>query len=141
MKSNPRIFIGSPLHGDDAAFLRTLAADLADCDALILANFVVGDRQIDFVVIMPRFAALIELKNYRQPVFGDMNGEWRVRDAAGNIVPEKRFNPYRQTLEERFSLSDAMRKFQRRNPSLPPSPKGAYYRFFESFVCVYPAIP
>jgi Nuclease-related domain len=139
MESKHRILIGSPLHGEEAAFLHTLTADL-DCDALILANFVVGNRQIDFVVIVARFAALIELKNYRRPVFGAMNGEWHVHDAAGNVVPDVRFNPYQQTLQEAYALSDAMRAYQRRNASVPAAAKSAYYRFFQSFVCIYPAI-
>ena len=49
MKPTRTIFIGQPLSGGEARFLRRLHSDLADTDALILANFIAGERQIDFV--------------------------------------------------------------------------------------------
>ena len=140
MKTTQTILIGSPLLGDEAAFLRTLCADLAGLDVLIIANFVVGSsRQIDFIVVTPTNAVLIELKNYRHPVFGQMNGAWTVRDPAGNITPELRFNLWQQTLEESFALSDSMKNDQRRKQTAP-LPKGGYYKFYSAFVCFYPEI-
>ena len=140
MKRTPTILIGSPLLGNEAAFLRTLCSDLAGLDALIVANFVVGSRQIDFLVVTPTNAVLIELKNYRHPVFGQMNGEWSVRDAAGNVTPDPRHNAWRQTLEESLALSDAMKRDQRLKQTAP-SPKGGYYRLYSAFLSFYPEIP
>lgn len=138
MKNNPAVFIGSPLVGDEAAFLRRLYADVADSNAVILANFVVGDRQIDFLVVTPTSAALLELKNYRRPVFGSLNGGWSFRDASGNVVPDTTFNPYQQTLQEAFQLSDVMGKYARRNRGALAAPNRRHYEFFRSYVCVFP---
>ena len=140
MKTTQTILIGSPLLGHEAAFLRTLCADLVGFDVLIIANFVVGsNRQIDFLVVTPTNAVLIELKNYRYPVFGQMNGAWSVGDAAGNITPDPRFNPWAQTLEESFALSDLLKRDQRRKQTAP-LPNGGYYKLYHAFVCFYPEI-
>jgi hypothetical protein len=139
MKTTQIILIGSPLLGNEAAFLRMLCTDLAGLDVTIIANFVVGSRQIDFLVVTPTNAVLIELKNYHHPVFGEMNGAWTVRDAAGNVVPEPRFNLWQQTLEESFALSDAMKHDARRQQTAPLS-KGGYYKFYRTFLCFYPEI-
>ncbi|HEY4438802.1 MAG TPA: nuclease-related domain-containing protein, partial [Candidatus Elarobacter sp.] len=140
MKSNQTILIGSPLLGREAAFLRTLCADLAGLNVLIIANFVVrSSRQIDFLVVTPTNAVLIELKNYRFPVFGQMNGVWSVSDAAGNATPDPRFNPWAQTLEESYALSDELKRDQSRKRTAP-QPNGGYYKLFRAFVCFYPEI-
>jgi hypothetical protein len=140
MKNIPTILIGSPLVGDEAVFLRRLYADVADSRTVILANFVVGDRQIDFLVVTPTSAALLELKTYRRPIFGSLNGAWTVRDVAGNVVPDITFNPYQQTLQEAFQLSDAMKRYAQRQRGALPSPKRGHYEFFRSYVCIYPEL-
>jgi hypothetical protein len=63
MQPTVSILIGSPLSGVEARFLRQLHADLHGVQALILANFDTK-RQIDFVVITPKFAGLLELKHF-----------------------------------------------------------------------------
>jgi hypothetical protein len=140
MKNQVRILIGSPLRGEEASFLRVLSADLASTGALILANFVVRDRQIDFFVVLEHYAALLELKTLPRPIFGDRNGAWVIQDASGNQIEYSRENPWQQTLEETFALSDEMKAYRRSNPSVPAPPDSGYYRNFKSFVCVNPQI-
>lgn len=139
MKPTVTILIGAPLSGDEARFLQKLHADLSATGALILANFVVDERQIDFVVVTPTHAALLELKNFPRPFFGDKNGVWKYRDAGGNLVRYAGMNPWQQTLKQKYALSDAMKKFQTRTPAIPAA-AGAFYAEFAGFVCVYPAI-
>ena len=142
MKTTPTILIGQPLHDQhEAAFLRTLCTDLAGLDALIIANFVVDSRQIDFVVVTPTNAVLIELKNYRGAVFGDRNGDWSVRDLSGNVVPDGAHNLYAQTVRESYALSDAMRADQIRTRSAPAAAQGRFYNLYSTHLCFYPDIP
>jgi len=51
MEPTISLFIGDPLSGHEARFLRRLYADIESVGALILANFHVDQRQIDFVVV------------------------------------------------------------------------------------------
>src|SRR5437867_2692433 len=76
MKPTTTILIGAPLSGDEAHVLQVLHADLEGIGALILANFNTPKRQIDFVVITPSYAALLELKDFQRPIFGEQNGVW-----------------------------------------------------------------
>jgi hypothetical protein len=138
MKPTTKIFIGGVVRNEEAAFIRELVGDLSSSDLLILANFLVGGHQVDFVVITPSFAALLELKNFTRPVSGQINGAWTIRDAAGKDVPAS--NPYRQALDEAFALSDEMRSYGHRRSDVPPPRKQSYYSNFRTFVCVYPAL-
>ena len=139
MKPTVTILIGAPLSGDEARFLHKLHADLAATGALILANFVVDERQIDFFVVTPTCAALLELKNFPRPIFGERNGVWKYLDAGGTRVRYAGMNPWQQTLKQKYALSDAMKEYQRRTPDVPAS-SGAFYSEFAGFVCIYPAI-
>lgn len=140
MKPTLTLLIGFPLSGDEARFLETLHADLADTGALILANFVVGEQQIDFVVVTPTYAALIELKNFPRPIFGDRNGWWKHFNAAGQRVQYTGMNPWQQTRKQKYALSDAMKAYQAKTVGVPgPSGKG-FFSQFAAYVCVYPRI-
>jgi hypothetical protein len=140
MKPTVTILIGAPVSGDEARFLQKLATDLAPDGGVILANFVVGERQIDFVVVTPTCAALLELKNFSRPIFGDRNGTWTYLDAGNNRVPYSGMNPWRQTVEQKYALSDAMRAYRRRTPSVPGPSGSSFYGDFDAYVCVYPAV-
>src|SRR6266540_3879823 len=140
MKPTTTIFIGAPVSGDEARFLCTLHADLADTGALILANFFAKQRQIDFVVITATYAAILELKNFPCPVFGDRNGIWTYSNFAGNQVRYPGANPWQQTLEQKYALSDEMKRYQEKNRDVAsPSGRG-FFSDFGGFVCVYPKI-
>jgi len=139
MSPTVTILVGAPLSGYEARFLHTLHADLGASEALILANFVVGEQQIDFVVVTPTYAAHLELKNFPRPVFGDRNGRWLLLDAGGTRVPYPGANPWHQALKQKYALSDEMREYQSHARDVPP-PSGSYFKDFASFVCVYPTI-
>jgi hypothetical protein len=50
-----------------------------DLDGLLLANFYVGPRQFDFVLVLPEYTVLIELKSLAGAAFG-------VRTATGRFA-------------------------------------------------------
>lgn len=133
------VLIGAPLSGEEARFLRQLHADLAETEALILANFNVGERQIDFVVVTPASAAILELKNFSCPIFGKENGFWTYVNASGRKVRYP-VNPYDQTLKQKYELSDAMKRYQHENPEVAGPLGRGFFSDFSSFVCVVPEI-
>lgn len=140
MKPTRTIFIGQPLSGAEARFLRRLYSDLADTDAIILANFIAGERQIDFVVITGDHAAILELKNFPLPVFGEKNGRWSFEDSAGQRIRYAGLNPYQQSLEQKYALSDEMKRYAADDPLVPRASGNNFYSDFDAFVCIFPAI-
>ena len=140
MKPTTTILIGAPVSGDEARFLRTLHADLADTGALILVNFIAKERQIDFVVVTAAYAAILELKNFPRPIFGDQNGIWTYLNFAGNHVRYAGANPWQQTLEQKYALSDEMKRYQEKNRDIPSSSGRGFFSDFGGFVCIYPKI-
>lgn len=140
MKPTVTILVGAPLSGEEARFLRTLHADLADTGALILANFIAKNRQIDFVVVTATYAAILELKNFLGPIFGERNGIWTYLNFAGNQLRYPGENPWQQTLGQKYALSDEMKGYQEKNrDTSPPSGRG-FFSDFGAFVCIYPRI-
>ena len=125
MQPTTKILIGSPLRGEEAQFLRSLVRDLAVRDLLVLANFIADDRQIDFVVVTPTFAALLEHKNFTRPIFGEKNGNWMSKDSTGALIPTS--NSYQQALSQTYALSDEMRAFCKATPQVPASTTGNFY--------------
>jgi hypothetical protein len=140
MKPTTTILIGSPLSGDEARFLHVLCKDLENAEALILANFQTTKRQIDFVVITPTYAALLELKNFPRPIFGEQNGIWSYENAGGTRSRYAGENPWQQTKEAKFALSDEMVKYQKKQPEIPSPASRGYFTQFAAFVCIYPEI-
>ena len=141
MEPTITVLIGSPLSGDETCFLRRLHADLADTEGIILANFTAGDRQIDFVVVTAAHAAaILELKNFPRPVFGEENGDWTFLDSAGQRVRYSGVNPYQQTTKQKYALSDKMKRYQEKNPGVPPPSGRGFFQDFSAFVCIFPSI-
>ncbi len=141
MKPTTLIFIGTPLEGEEARFLRALHADLSGREALILANFEAEGRQIDFVVVTPKYTALLEHKHFPLPIFGQQNGDWEYFNAAGARVRYSGGNPWQQARGAKYALSDAMRKFQRECRDAPgPTDGKGFYAQFAAFVCICPRI-
>lgn len=135
-----RILIGDVVSGSEAAFLKVVDSSFPDLDALIFVNFQVGCEQIDFFVVAPAHAGLIELKHFAGPVFGGINGAWELLDAAGNRVPyQSASNPYKQVLRQTYALSDAMKAY-RRIAAVPDADGGCYYRNFRAYVAIAPTI-
>jgi hypothetical protein len=48
-----RIVIGQPVKGTEATALRRLLQVVKDSDGFVLANFYIGPRQFDFIVVLP----------------------------------------------------------------------------------------
>lgn len=140
MKPTATLFIGAPVTGDEARFLRKLCEDLAGIEVLILANFETSNRQIDFVVVTAPYSVLIELKNFPRPIFGHENGVWAYENAAGQRLRYAGENPYRQTSIQKLKLSDAMLEFHNKRNGVPAPGNGKYFTQFDAFVCVYPQI-
>ena len=141
MEPTIKILIGSPLSGDEASFLGRLYADLAGTEGIILANFYVADQQIDFVVATAaRTAAILELKNFRLPIYGHENGGWSFLNAAGKRIPYAGPNPHRQAANQKYALSDRMRRYRQKNPEVPAPSAAQFYKDFGAFVCVFPEI-
>jgi hypothetical protein len=140
MKPTITLLIGAPLTGEEARFLRRLHADLDGIDALILANFETPRRQIDFVVITATYAALLELKNFPRPIFGQQNGVWMYENSGGQRLRYAGENPWQQALAEKFALSDEMVKFQRNHTEVPQAGGRGYFTQFDGFVCIFPEI-
>src|ERR1700727_2926175 len=135
-----QILIGNPVQRNKAVVLRRLYEALVKRDGLILANFYVGTRQVDYVMIAQDHAALIELKSVSGAVFGGQNGDWSIRDFTGQKREYPGFNPWSQANAQAVALSDEMSRFQKANSNIPQPLNPPFYREFDTFACIYPAI-
>ena len=133
-----RLLIGGSVSGHEARFLCRLYADLASIGGLVLANFQAGSRQIDFFVVTDSLAAILELKHLPQPVFGRPNGRWMVEDPSGNRVPYPGPNPWEQTLQQKYALSDEMRRYA--SGTSDGDTQRRFFTEFEAYVCIVPQI-
>lgn len=95
-------------------FLQRLRADLESSGepALVLGNFYCGLRrtQVDFVVVTRRGATVIEIKGYRLPVEGGVNGQWVSLFPGGARRTIVSKNPFQQALDARYAVADALAK-------------------------------
>lgn len=104
-----QVWIGEkPEHPNERRAIVALANGLERLDGLylILANFSVGGRSIDLVVIKQDAIFIIELKHCDGKVFGDVNGPWFVESANGErkrLNPGRK-NPYNQVISYYYSL-------------------------------------
>jgi hypothetical protein len=147
MKTPIDTFCGSPLEIEsEIEFYDALLAafQARGQSALVCANFQTprNPHQIDFLVITENCACHVELKNLTAPVIGGTNGPWELILPNGDRTRlETAKNPYRQALDAKFAISDAMHDLAILDPSLPqPSNGNRYYKTFESVVCVYPKL-
>ncbi|HEU5088630.1 MAG TPA: nuclease-related domain-containing protein, partial [Roseiflexaceae bacterium] len=104
-----QVWIGEkPEHAQERRAIVALANGLERLDGLylILANFSVGGRNIDLVVIKQDGIFIIELKYCDGKVFGDVNGPWFVEGSNGQrkrLNPGRK-NPYNQVISYYYSL-------------------------------------
>lgn len=82
-------------------------------DAIILANFSVGGRQVDALVATEAGASVIEAKGVTTPIEGDVNGDWRLLTAAGPVTVR---NGYQQVVAAKNAVRDAMAKIAQPAP-------------------------
>ena len=142
--SSVEVFWGNePEHQSEREFLTRLRADLEkhQLDALILANFHLDNGlQIDCLVVTLDRLVHIELKHYVQPVVGGKNGPWKAKQADGSLQAIRGQNPYTQATSQRFALSDDLRRFAEKTADTPRAPDKKFYRWFDSVVCIFPAV-
>ena len=119
-----QVWIGEkPEHPNERRAIVALANGLERLDGLylILANFSVGGRAIDLVIIKPTAIFIIELKHCDGKVFGDVNGPWYVESANGirkRLNPGRK-NPYNQVIAYYYALMNFLN--ERRNDFLSPN--------------------
>jgi hypothetical protein len=103
------VWIGEkPEHPNERRAIVALANGLERLDGLylILANFSVGGRNVDLVIIKQDAIFIVELKHVDGKVFGDVNGPWFVESANGErkrLNPGRK-NPYNQVISYYYSL-------------------------------------
>ena len=106
-----QIWIGEkPEHPNERRAITQLATQLARLDGLyiVMANFSVGGRTIDVVVLKNDGIFVIELKHCDGKVFGDVNGPWFVENSnqeRKRINPGRK-NPYNQVIAYYYALTN-----------------------------------
>ena len=75
---------------------------------VLLANFQLGGRQIDCIVVTERRVVVVEVKASTLPIRGQVNGDWARLHPSGEW--QHYTNGYRQALSQKERLVDAMRK-------------------------------
>ncbi|HEX5692668.1 MAG TPA: nuclease-related domain-containing protein [Roseiflexaceae bacterium] len=104
-----QVWIGEkPEHPNERRAIVALANGLERLDGLylILANFSVGGRTVDLVLIKQDAIFIVELKHCDGKVFGGVNGPWFVEGANGErkrLNPGRK-NPYNQVISYYYSL-------------------------------------
>lgn len=125
-------------------FLRQLIADLnrEGVSALILANFFTGSssRQVDFLVITDNRVCHVELKGYREAIFGTTNGPWSSRRSDGALVVIDRQNPYTQALGCKMAISDDMHALADQDRRIPRHTGERFFTRIDSVICVSPSL-
>lgn len=131
-----RSFSGdSTTNRPENACVRRLQLDLeiAGTHAVLLRNIIVGPqrRQIDLIVATAKTAVVIEIKGYIHPVSGGVNGPWSLERDDGNRQHLDGSNSYRQTVYNRFAMTDSLRA------TIGADVRGAV----GTMLCLYPAAP
>ena len=104
-----QVWIGEkPEYPNERRAIVALANGLERLDGLylLLANFSVGGRNIDLVLIKQDAIFIVELKHCDGKIFGDVNGPWFVESANGErkrLNPGRK-NPYNQVISYYYSL-------------------------------------
>lgn len=106
-----QVWVGEkPEHPNERRAIVALANGLERLENMymLLANFNVGGRNIDLVVIKHDALFLIELKHCDGKLFGGVNGPWYVESANGErkrLNPGRK-NPYNQIIAYYYSLTN-----------------------------------
>lgn len=75
---------------------------------VMVANFSVGGRTIDLVILKPDAIFILELKHCDGQVFGSVNGPWKVVSKSGSTkqLNPGRKNPYNQVVSYFYSFTN-----------------------------------
>lgn len=139
-----QVWIGEkPEHPNERRAIVALANGLERLDGLylILANFSVGGRTIDLVIIKQDAIFIIELKHCDGKVFGDVNGPWFVESANGvrkRLNPGRK-NPYNQVVSYYYSLINFLNE-QRRSFLSPNKASSVDFRTCRRVVVIAPTL-
>jgi len=138
------VWVGEkPEHSNERRVIMALASALDRLDGLYLAlaNFSVGGRTVDLVIIKSDAIFIIELKHCDGRVFGDVNGPWFIEDVNGGrkrINPGRK-NPYNQVISYYYSLINFLNE---RRPQFLSSHKASSvdFRTCQRLVVIAPTI-
>jgi hypothetical protein len=75
---------------------------------VMVANFSVGGRTIDLVILKPDAIFILELKHCDGKVYGSVNGPWKVVSKNGSVkqLNPGRKNPYNQVVSYFYSFTN-----------------------------------
>jgi hypothetical protein len=139
-----QVWIGEkPEHPNERRAIVSLANGLERLDGLylILANFSVGGRNVDLVLIKQDAIFIVELKHCDGKIFGDVNGPWFVESANGErkrLNPGRK-NPYNQVISYYYSLINFLN--EHRTTFLSPQKATAVdFRTCKRLVVIAPTI-
>ncbi len=139
-----QVWIGEkPEHPNERRAIVALANGLERLDGmyLILANFSVGGRAVDMVIIKQDAIFIIELKQVDGKVFGDVNGPWFVESTNGmrkRLNPGRK-NPYNQVVSYYYSLINFLN--EKRGEFLSPNKSSAIdFRTCKRLVVIAPTV-
>ncbi|WP_129631223.1 nuclease-related domain-containing protein [Candidatus Oscillochloris fontis] len=113
-----QVWIGDkPEHPNERRAIMSLANGFDRLDGLhlILANFSVGGRTIDLVIIKRDAVFIIELKHCDGRVIGTVNGPWFVegRNGEQKRLNPGRKNPYNQVISYFHALTNFLNEHRR----------------------------
>jgi hypothetical protein len=139
-----QVWIGEkPEHPNERRAIVSLANGLERLDGLylILANFSVGGRNVDLVLIKQDAIFIVELKHCDGKIFGDVNGPWFVESANGErkrLNPGRK-NPYNQVISYYYSLINFLN--EHRSTFLSPQKASAVdFRTCKRLVVIAPTV-
>jgi hypothetical protein len=113
-----QVWIGEkPEHPNERRAIVSLAQGLDRLDGLylILANFSVGGRTVDLVIIKHDAIFIVELKHCDGRVLGSVNGPWFVegRNGERKRLNPGRKNPYNQVISYFHALTNFLNEHRR----------------------------
>jgi hypothetical protein len=113
-----QVWIGEkPEHPNERRAIMALANGLHHLDGLylILANFSVGGRTVDLVIIKHDAIFILELKHCDGRVIGSVNGPWFVegRNGERKRLNPGRKNPYNQVISYFHALTNFLNEHRR----------------------------
>ena len=119
-----QVWIGEkPEHPNERRAIMSLANGLERLDGLhlILANFSIGGRTVDLVIIKHDAIFIVELKHCDGRVIGSVNGPWFVegRNGERKRLNPGRKNPYNQVISYFHALTNFLNEHRREFLSEP----------------------
>ncbi|RRR77137.1 MAG: NERD domain-containing protein [Candidatus Viridilinea halotolerans] len=113
-----QVWIGeTPEHPNERRAIMALANGLHEMEGLylVLANFSVGGRTVDMVIIKHDAIFILELKHCDGRVLGSVNGPWFVegRNGERKRLNPGRKNPYNQVISYFHALTNFLNEHRR----------------------------